>query len=380
MKSGIDTITQIRGNHPSKLRYDDRDLTPPPIVGNSFNRELGMDMADAYKNPNPHDEQNEAQYLDYPYLQLLRQVDSYGIPEMDRTGVGTKSIFGGYARYDLRDRFPLLTTKKMPAYTIIGELLWMLGGNTNVQPLQAEGITIWDEWAREDGDLGPVYGDGFRHFFVPCVNDNGQDDSCEFRGIDQFRDLLIALQTNPYSRRHLMTLWNPHTVHKTAIPCCHGISIHFKRQVDRRGVERLHCCMTQRSCDMFLGVPFNVASYSFLTCLLAEFLGIKPGFFTHFLDDYHIYSNHVGVVRQQLDRQIRVSPKLKVNLQDYLGLATTPEERARHFLDLLRSFGSAMTPWYSVNGISKFSLDRHPAIFEITEYDPHPKLEAEVAV
>lgn len=530
---------------------------------------------------NPHDEQNIEKYLDIPYLKMLRQVLSYGIVEMDRTGVGTRSIFGLSARYDIRERFPLFTHKKLHFRGIAEELLWMLNGYTSAKPLEERGITIWKEWEVEkdlggpsdervvewvdivdpgpfcpyEGDfscsaaglseidqklirnwkhmmrrcydvdhhryalygakgvfvakswhdpavfisevkllpnwkrkvanwndyqldkdyygsgcygpntsvwletgennqytfdakpftvegvengvafshqflslshaeevldvsmstlhriltgeqsqdtlkannkkacdwkfayidippgkvlrkgflpqrsLGPIYGDGFRRYSV--VNST----------TDQLKNLLIGLKENPYSRRHVITLWNPHTVDDCALPPCHGVAIHFKRQIDSRNVERLHCCMYQRSCDMLLGVPYNVASYSLLTYIIAAWLGIKPGFFTHMLGDAHIYNNHVDQVREILDRTVIESPSLQVlwpNEPDML------EPSVRGFLDTLAKwFTCADTVWgLWVPGdiIGKPKEDPVGGILHLHDYNPHPAIKAPVAV
>lgn len=379
-----------------------------------------LDYATSYLNTNCHDEQNVGVFLDLPYLKMLRQVLDYGIPEMDRTGTGTRSIFGLSARYDLRDRFPLFTHKKMHFRGIAEELLWMLNGYTNAKPLEDRGITIWAEWGnQETRELGPVYGDGFREFKVPPKGSMPGSVFCEEQSntSDQLKTLLTGLLENPGSRRHLLTLWNPHTVGDCALPPCHGIAIHFKRQTDRLGVERLHCCMYQRSCDMLLGVPYNVASYSLLTCLIAAWLRIQPGFFIHTLGDAHIYHNHVEQVREILDRTLIESPSLAVawpgivsfkhdiSQEDFFKIKKEIDEQLRSaslgkmvlsqgefdspsvegFLDTIAKWpGGASTTWGlwrpTEEDQSLKQVYKSPTILDLRDYDPHPAVKAPVAV
>jgi len=234
------------------------------------------------------------------YLGLLRWVFSYGSEQMDRTGVGTTSIFGAQMRFDLRRGFPLLTTKRLPFRHIAEELFWFLRGETNIKSLQAKGVSIWDEWADENGDLGPVYGKQWR----------------DFNGIDQIKNLMESLRTNPNSRRHIVSAWNPAEVDGMALPPCHTM---FQFHVDRTFLDLQ---LYQRSADMFLGVPFNIASYSLLLSLVAKTIGKIPRYFTHTLGDAHIYDNHKDAVRELMNRKPRNEPILQIktwreNLWDY---------------------------------------------------------------
>jgi len=234
------------------------------------------------------------------YLGLLRWIFSYGSEQMDRTGVGTTSIFGDQMRFDLRRGFPLLTTKRLPFRHIAEELFWFLRGETNVKSLQAKGVSIWDEWADENGDLGPVYGKQWR----------------DFGGVDQIKTLMESLRTNPNSRRHIVSAWNPAEVDDMALPPCRTM---FQLHVDRTFLDLQ---LYQRSADMFLGVPFNIASYSLLLSLAAKTIGKIPRYFTHTLGDAHIYDNHKDAVRELMNRKPRNEPILQIktwreNLWDY---------------------------------------------------------------
>jgi len=234
------------------------------------------------------------------YLGLLRWVLAYGSQQMDRTGVGTTSIFGAQMRFDLRRGFPLLTTKRLPFRHIAEELFWFLRGETNVKHLQAKGVSIWDEWAKEDGDLGPIYGKQWR----------------DFGGVDQIKSLMEGLRTNPNSRRHIVSAWNPAEIPDMALPPCHTL---FQFHIDRTFLDLQ---LYQRSADMFLGVPFNIASYSLLLSLAAKTLGKIPRYFTHTLGDAHIYDNHKDAVRELMNRTPRYEPILQIktwreNLWDY---------------------------------------------------------------
>lgn len=362
-----------------------------------------LDYCDTYSNSNPHDDACHAQFLDIPYLKMLRTIMAYGQPEMDRTGVGTKSIFGMSARYDLRERFPLFTHKKLSFRWIAEELLWILSGDTCAKTLEDRGITIWKEWGDPDTrELGPVYGDGMRRCAIPYSLDKWEEDQTERKRVDQLFRLLMRLRNDPGSRRHIITLWNPHTVDECALPPCHGITIHFKIQRDGRNVDRLHCCMYQRSCDMLLGVPYNVASYSLLTCLIAGWLGIRPGFFTHMLGDAHIYRNHEDQVRELLERTLVESPQLEVHWPCQEGpmggvaphrLAAT--ESVQLFLKTISRWPEEADTLWGLSRVpqrrqieadgrkSKVQLSYevlNEGIFRLHNYTPHPAIVAEVAV
>ena len=236
------------------------------------------------------------------YLDLLRDIMDNGVDKMDRTGVGTRSVFGRQMRFDLSKGFPLVTTKKVHLKSIIYELLWFIKGDTNVKYLQDNGVRIWNEWADENGDLGPVYGAQWRNW----NND----------GIDQLQELIYKLKNNPDDRRMIVSAWNPSQVGKMALPPCHM----FYQCYVADG--KLSMLMYQRSCDMFLGVPFNIASYALLTMMLAQVCGLKLGEYVHVLGDAHIYHNHFAQVREQLARepyplpQMHLNPEVK-NIEDF---------------------------------------------------------------
>ncbi|MGB4466573.1 MAG: thymidylate synthase [Azovibrio sp.] len=231
-----------------------------------------------------------------PYLDLMRHVLNHGQDKSDRTGTGTRSVFGWQMRFDLSRGFPVLTTKKLHLKSIIHELLWFLRGDTNIRYLQENGVRIWDEWADENGDLGPVYGHQWRHW---PARDGGE--------IDQIAQLVERLKHNPDSRRHLVTAWNPSDVDRMALPPCHCL---FQFYVAN---GKLSCQLYQRSADIFLGVPFNIASYALLTLMLAQVCGLEPGDFVHTLGDAHLYRNHFEQARLQLGREPRPLPQLWIN-------------------------------------------------------------------
>ena len=261
------------------------------------------------------------------YLDLLAEVLQNGARKTDRTGTGTLSVFGRQLRFDIADRFPLLTTKKLHTKSILTELLWFLRGDTNVKWLQERGVTIWDEWADENGNLGPVYGYQWRHWRTP-----------DGREIDQIFEVLKNLKTKPDSRRHIVSAWNPADVDKMALPPCHAL---FQFYVAN---GKLSCQMYQRSADLFLGVPFNIASYAALTLMVAQVTDLKPGEFVLTLGDAHIYLNHLEQVREQLSRSPRPFPKLKLN------------------------------------PAVKELLDFRYEDFTLEGYDPHPAIKAPIAV
>jgi thymidylate synthase len=271
-----------------------------------------------------------------PYLDLMRHVYEHGTPKSDRTGTGTRSVFGWQMRFDLDAGFPMLTTKKLHLRSIIHELLWFLQGDTNIRYLKGNGVRIWDEWADENGDLGPVYGHQWRHW-----------KTADGREIDQIARLVEGLKNNPDSRRHMVSAWNPGDVERMALPPCHAL---FQLYVapaatgDADPRPRLSCQLYQRSADIFLGVPFNIASYALLTLMLAQVCGYRPGDFVHTFGDAHLYSNHFDQVRLQLSRDIRPLPLMRLN----------PD----------------------VQDIFAFRFED----FTLEGYDPHPHIAAPVAV
>lgn len=231
-----------------------------------------------------------------PYLDLMQRVLDSGVEKADRTGVGTLSVFGHQMRFDLREGFPLVTTKKLHLRSIIHELLWFLRGDTNIAYLHEHNVTIWDEWADADGDLGPVYGYQWRSWPAP----DGEH-------IDQIAKVVEQIRRNPDSRRHVVSAWNPALVDEMALPPCHAL---FQFYVAN---GELSCQLYQRSADIFLGVPFNIASYALLTHMVAQVCGLKPGEFVHTLGDAHLYLNHLDQARLQLSREPLPLPRLKLN-------------------------------------------------------------------
>ncbi len=263
------------------------------------------------------------------YLDLLRHVLEHGAERDDRTGVGTIGVFGAQARFDLSEGFPCLTTKKLHLRSIIHELLWFLKGDTNIGYLKENGVTIWDEWADADGNLGPVYGKQWRSWAAP----SGET-------IDQIARVVESVRTNPASRRHLVSAWNPADVDKMALPPCHAL---FQFYVNTTTNE-LSCQLYQRSADLFLGVPFNIASYALFTLMMAQVCDLKPGEFVHTFGDLHLYKNHLDQAREQLTREPRPLPTMKLNL--------------------------------AVREIDAFRYED----FELIGYDPHPAIKAPIAI
>jgi thymidylate synthase len=261
------------------------------------------------------------------YLDLLRHVLEQGSDRDDRTGTGTRSVFGYQMRFDLDDGFPAVTTKKLHIKSIIVELLWFLRGDTNIGYLHDHGVTIWDEWANENGDLGPVYGAQWRSW-----------PDCKGGQIDQIAALLDGLKRDPYSRRHVVSAWNPALISEMALPPCHCL---FQFHVAEGA---LSCQLYQRSGDIFLGVPFNIASYALLTMMIAQVTDLRPGAFIHTLGDAHLYHNHFEQAREQLGREPRRLPEMRIN----------PES------DDLFAF--------------------KPTDFELVGYDPAPAIRAPIAV
>ena len=261
------------------------------------------------------------------YLDLLRHVLEKGVDRNDRTGTGTRSVFGWQMRFDLAAGFPLVTTKKLHMRSIVHELLWFLRGETNVRSLQEAGVSIWDEWADEDGELGPVYGHQWRSWPAPG---GGR--------VDQIADVVEMIRSNPDSRRLIVSAWNPSDVPRMALPPCHVL---FQFYV---AGGRLSCQLYQRSADLFLGVPFNIASYALLTQMVAQVTGLEPGEFIHTLGDAHLYRNHFEQAQRQIDRAPRALPRLCLN----------PE----------------------VGSIFDFRYED----FRLEGYDPHPHIAAPVAV
>jgi thymidylate synthase len=263
------------------------------------------------------------------YLDMLRYVLEHGEAREDRTGTGTFSVFGYQNRHDLAQGFPLLTTKKIHFKSVVYELLWLLRGDTNIKYLKDHGVSIWDEWADEKGDLGPVYGEQWRRF--------GKREG--FPGVDQIKDILDQIKNHPYSRRIIVSAWNPVDLPAMALPPCHTL---FQFYV--HGDGRLDCQLYQRSADVFLGVPFNIASYALLTHMVAQVCGLKPGTFVHSFGDLHLYRNHVEQAKLQLSREPRPLPTLKLNP--------------------------------AVKDLFAFEYED----FELLNYHPHPSIRAEVAV
>jgi len=261
------------------------------------------------------------------YHDLLRLVLDQGRPRADRTGTGTLSVFGAQARFDLRDNFPLLTTKKLHIKSIIYELLWFLRGDTNIRYLNEHGVTIWDEWADETGDLGRVYGAQWR----------------DWRGangvrVDQIDNIISKIKSNPQSRRLIVNAWNPAEISKMALPPCHVLFQFYVQDGE------LSCQLYQRSADLFLGVPFNIASYSLLTIMVAQVCDLKPGEFVHTFGDLHLYQNHLGQAREQLTRGCRSLPRMRLNS--------------------------------AIKNLADFRFED----FELTGYNPHPTIKAPIAV
>jgi thymidylate synthase len=268
------------------------------------------------------DAHGERQYLD-----LLAEVLEHGAHKSDRTGTGTRSVFGRQMRFGLGKSFPLLTTKKLHLKSIVYELLWFLRGETNVRWLQEHGVSIWDEWADAAGELGPVYGYQWRHWRTP-----------DGREIDQIRQVLDSLRTRPDSRRHLVSAWNPADVDRMALPPCHALFQFYVAE------GRLSCQMYQRSADLFLGVPFNIASYALLTLMVAQVSGLQPGEFVLTLGDAHLYLNHLEQAREQVARAPRALPRMRLNP--------------------------------AVRDLFEFRYED----FALEGYDPHPHIKAPIAV
>ena len=261
------------------------------------------------------------------YLDLLRHVLEHGKSKADRTGTGTFSVFGAQARFDLRKNFPLLTTKKVHTKSIIYELLWFLRGDTNVKYLKERGVTIWDEWADKDGNLGRIYGAQWCDWRTP-----------DGRSLNQIDQLIEQIKKNPDSRRHIVTAWNPGELELMALPPCHSLFQFYVCDGE------LNCQLYQRSTDIFLGVPFNIASYALLTLMVAQVCGLKPGDFVHTFGDVHLYTNHVEQAKLQLSREPRSLPQMKLNS--------------------------------AVKNLHDFKFED----FELIGYDPHPGIKAPIAV
>ena len=230
------------------------------------------------------------------YLDFAKHILDHGVTKSDRTGTGTKSIFGHQMRFDLQQGFPVLTTKKLHLKSIIHELLWFIAGDTNIKYLKDNGVRIWDDWADKDGNLGPVYGHQWRSWPTP----NGQ-------AVDQIKDLIEQIKNNPDSRRHIVSAWNVADVDHMALPPCHCLFQFYVAD------NKLSCQLYQRSADVFLGVPFNIASYALLTMMMAQVCELEAGDFVHTFGDAHIYSNHIEQINQQLERSTYPLPSMKIN-------------------------------------------------------------------
>ncbi|MEN9626177.1 MAG: hypothetical protein RL557_505 [archaeon] len=263
------------------------------------------------------------------YLNLLRAIQERGTEKSDRTGTGTKSIFGYQMRFDLQEGFPLVTTKKLHTKSVIGELLWMLRGETNVKSLNDQGITIWDEWADNDGELGPIYGYQWRSW-----------PTSDGKSIDQIKNVIEEIKKNPDSRRLIVSAWNVADLSKMALPPCHLLFQFYVAD------NKLSCQLYQRSADVFLGVPFNIASYALLTLMIAQETGKKPGEFIHVSGDAHIYNNHKEQVALQLSREPRPLPTMKI-----------PQGSLEEIISTAK-----------------------PSDFVLENYNPHPHIKAPVAV
>jgi thymidylate synthase len=261
------------------------------------------------------------------YLDLMRRVRDSGVEKTDRTGTGTLSVFGHQMRFDLSEGFPLVTTKKLHVKSIVHELIWFLAGDTNIGYLKENGVRIWDEWADENGDLGPVYGRQWRSWATP-----------DGRTIDQITEVVETLKTDPDSRRMIVSAWNPADIPDMALAPCHCLFQFYVAE------GRLSCQLYQRSADVFLGVPFNIASYALLTMMMAQVTGLEPGEFVHTFGDAHLYLNHVEQADEQLKRSPRALPRMQIN----------PE----------------------VKSIFQFRYED----FKLVGYEPHPHIAAPVAV
>jgi thymidylate synthase len=278
-----------------------------------------------------------------PYLDLLQRILDEGRVREDRTGTGTRGIFGHQMRFDLRAGFPALTTKKVHLKSIIKELLWFLSGETHVEPLREAGVRIWNDWAtaeecarfgRSEGDLGPIYGHQWRNFGAT----RRADGSYENDGVDQIRSLVEGIRNNPYSRRHIVTGWNPAEATQVSLPPCHTLFQFYVQDGE------LSCQLYQRSADVFLGVPFNIASYSLLTLMIAQVCELRAGDFVHTFGDAHLYLNHLDQARLQLSRSPRTQPRMVLN----------PD----------------------VDDLLEFCFED----FQLEGYDPHPHIKAAVSV
>lgn len=270
----------------------------------------------------------------HQYHELLQRILDQGHTKPDRTGTGTRSVFGHQMRFDLAEGFPLVTTKKLHIRSIIHELLWFIAGETNIRSLNENGVSIWDEWADEQGELGPVYGHQWRSW----------PDHRTGQTIDQLKVVLNQLREHPHSRRHIVTAWNPADLPLMALPPCHALFQFYVAPAQDGVPAKLSCQLYQRSADVFLGVPFNIASYALLTALVARDIGCEPGEFIHTLGDAHLYSNHLEQAREQLSREPRRLPSLELSDR-------TSDLFAVQFEDI-----------------------------QITNYDPHPHIKAAVAV
>lgn len=274
------------------------------------------------------------------YLDIMDEILAVGFDRDDRTGVGTIGVFGRQMRFNLAEGFPLLTTKKLHLKSIIHELLWFLSGDTNIKYLKENGVKIWDAWADKDGNLGPVYGHQWRKFGQRLNPNHSMEIPSPYsNGVDQITELIKGLKENPNSRRHIVTAWNPEDLPKMALPPCH-----MMMQFNVRNKKTLDCMLYQRSCDFFLGVPFNIASYALLTMMIAQVCGYEAGDFVHTLGDTHLYKNQLTQAEEQLKRKPKPLPTMKINP--------------------------------AVKDIFSFKYED----FELVNYNPDPSIRADVAV
>lgn len=295
-------------------------------------------------------------HVDHVYLEGMKHILDHGTPRRDRTGVGTVGVFGLQHRYDLAEGFPILTSKRVYPRGVFGELVFFLTGRTDNQWLNDRRVTIWDEWAGDDGDLGPIYGFQWRNFGAPYMSQAERDQGGNPGGVDQIAKVLQDLKTNPFSRRHIVSAWEPGSVDKMALPPCHTM-FQFYVTPDKNGEPYgLSCQLYQRSADYLLGVPFNIASYAALTHLFADLVGLKPLEFVHTMGDAHIYSNHFEQCNLQLSRRDEIFPMPQLKIHHPVA----PSDLDLSDPKVFESYG--------------------PESFELVGYESHPSIKAPIAV